>query len=142
MGWGVEGTMRRTVGFVVVAGLVAMAGLARANGFDDYPRASGVGVQAGGHDFRIFVHGARNTLLLEPDAADMGRAALYWADDAWRAAARTFLAPFGCAVAGMTRVTRAGPAWEATYYCPLGTDLPALVRQQAAATASPEQPKP
>lgn len=132
--------MQRRVRLAVLAGVVAMAGLARANGVADYPRASGAGVQAGGHDFRVFVHGARNTVLLEPAPADMNRAALYWAEDEWRAAARTFLAPFGCAVAGMTRIAKAGPAWEATYYCPLGTDLPALVRQQAAAAAEPPKP--
>jgi hypothetical protein len=133
--------MRRSVSFAVIAGLVAIAGLARANGVGDYPRASDAGVQVGEHEFRIFLHGARNTVLFEPDLGDMNRAALYWDDDQWRVAAKTFLQPFGCAVARVVRISRAGPAWEATYYCPLGTDLPSLVREQSATpTAEPSKP--
>jgi hypothetical protein len=125
----------------LVVGALAGAGVARANSVRDYPRLADAGVQANGHGFRIFVMDSRNTVLIEPAPADMNRAGLYWPDDDWRAAANAVVQPFGCAVARMARLTRDGPAWEATYYCPLGTDLAARVRQQAAAkTAEPAKP--
>lgn len=133
--------MRRTICLAAIAAAVLAGGAGLANGAGDDPRASDRGVQAGGHDFRVVVRGDRNTIRLEPDQADFNRAGLYWADAEWRLAALTFLKPFGCAVARMSRVERAGPAWEATYYCPLGTDLPALARLQAAAkTTAPDKP--
>jgi len=130
--------MRRTVRMAFVAGLAGLAGAARANTVGDYPRQADISAQSNTHALRIYIHGGRNTFLLQPSPADMNRAALYWPDADWRSAANDLVRPLGCAVVRMTRLSRAGPAWEATYYCPLGTDLPALVRQQAAATESQE----
>ena len=119
----------------VAAGLAAVLAApgALANSVLDYSGFSNASVSLGDRTFRIYVHKSRNTFLLQPAWKDMGRQPTAWPDADWQTAAAALVRPVGCAVPQTVPLARWGATWEATYLCPLGIDLPALVKQQAAA---------
>ena len=131
--------MRRAsvLGRVVVAlaqtAVILAAAPALANSIFDYSGFSNASVMLGDRTFRIYVNKSRNTLLLEAAMKDMGKSPSAWADADWQAAAAAFVRPIGCVVPQTVPLSRLGAAWEATYLCPVGVDLPTLVKQQSAA---------
>ena len=88
-----------------------------------------------GKTFRIYTNKrGRDSILLQAAIKDslggMNPAAWPLAD--WRRAAETLVAPVGCGIEDVAAVTRIGASWEATYVCPPGVDLRALIREQSA----------
>jgi hypothetical protein len=52
---------------------------------------------------------------------------------------RGIVAPIGCGISDIRPLWRSGAAWEATYVCPAGVDLVALVKEQRPALKQGEQ---
>lgn len=116
-------------------GLILAAASAQAASLLSYPMNWGQAtVHDEGRTFKLWVHPKENRILLE---ASLGEAMLNnpskWPIEYWRHAAETFVTPAGCGIEDVAAHWRAGGAWEATYVCPPGVDLRALVNAQSAA---------
>lgn len=126
--------MRRgLLGLALAAGL-AVSAPALANSIFDYGGGfafSDASVMLGDRTIRVYVHKSRNTLLLQPAVKELGRDPSNWPDADWQAAAAAFVRPLGCVIPQTLPLARA--TWEATYLCPAGIDLPALVKRQGQA---------
>jgi hypothetical protein len=85
-----------------------------------------------GRSFQIYVHPRQDKLLVQPSMSQ----ALHDVPGRWplayfRHAAEAFVAPLGCGISEMDVVgPKAGASWEASYVCPEGVDLRALIREQ------------
>ncbi|HEX7760305.1 MAG TPA: hypothetical protein VF459_12435 [Caulobacteraceae bacterium] len=119
--------------FALTATAAVLAGApALANSLFDYGGFSNASVVMGDNTFRIYVHKSRNTFVLEAAMKDFAKRPNTWPQSDWQAAANSFVRPLGCVVPQTVSIGP-GVAWEATYLCPLGVDLPALVKQQGEA---------
>lgn len=83
-----------------------------------------------GRVFSVMLHKSQDRFLLQPSMHEaftgMGAPA-HWPLPVWRKAAETFVEPVGCGISDMDAISRHGGSWEATYVCPPGVDLRALV---------------
>jgi hypothetical protein len=126
---------RRTAAALAVA-LIAEFGLAGqapapSSIFDFGLGFSEATVVVGDNTFRIYTNKrGKSTIALEPAMKDMGKNPATWPLPVWRAAAEKFVAPVGCGISDVVAIARNGGAWEATYVCPAGVDLKALIRAQ------------
>jgi hypothetical protein len=87
-------------------------------------------VTVGSHTFRIYVHPRDDTLLIQAAMKDMGANPSKWLLREWRTAAETLVTPVGCGISEVRAMARMGASWEATYVCPPGVDLRALIKAQ------------
>jgi hypothetical protein len=99
-------------------------------------------VHARGHTFRVWVHPRENDLMLQrPLGASMGQgllegltfnaANLNMPKPVWVAAAEELTRPVGCTVTDAYTLDNE-VTWEATFTCPAGVDLRALIFAQRA----------
>lgn len=87
-----------------------------------------------GRTFTLWVHPKENRILLEvPPGEAVFKKPTKWPIEYWRHAAEIFVAPVGCGIQDVDVNWREGAAWEATFVCPPGVDLRALVKAQSPA---------
>ena len=117
-----------------LAALVALSAAvpAQAASLFSYPMNFGQAtIHDGGRTFKLWVHPKENRILLE---AAIGQSFFgkpgKWPLEYWRQAAESFVAPVGCGIQDVDVNWRAGASWEASYVCPPGVDLRALVNAQ------------
>lgn len=90
-------------------------------------------VPMGDGHFNIWVHHKDNTFLIEPGLSTVMVGGGHFPDLTWRQVAEAFVSSVGCGISDVRPISRAGAAWEATFVCPPGVDLHALVKAQRAA---------
>ena len=91
---------------------------------------SDASVPMGSGHFNIWVHHKDNTILIEPGMSTVMGGGGHFPDSTWRTIAEAFVEPVGCGISDVRPISRIGAAWEATYVCPEGVDLRALVKAQ------------
>jgi hypothetical protein len=125
--------MRARLCTILIAAGFAVAGApAAAAGLLSYGLAtSDATVREDGRTFRFYVHPHENLLLIQPS---MGQAITKhpdkWPQEVWRHAAETLVSPAGCAIVDVHDKSKIGATWEASYACPSGVDLRALMMAQ------------
>lgn len=80
--------------------------------------------------FNVWVNRRRDTLLIEPSMKTALAGAAHFPDLTWRIVSEAFVAPIDCTITDIRPLSRIGAAWEATFACPEGVDLHALVKAQ------------
>jgi hypothetical protein len=107
------------------------AGPAAANSMWDYGmKFSDATVIIGSDPIRIYVHKSRNTFMMQPAMSTIMGGGGHFPESTWRLAAEKFVYNIGCGISDVVAFSKAGATWEATYVCPDGVDLRALVAAQ------------
>lgn len=116
----------------VAAVATALAGCATPGRLMSYgPERADAFVEHEGSRVKIYAHPRDPMLLLQPAFGRgfhaTGEAAIFL----WRAVAERFVEPAGCGISAVSYLSTA--SWEATYVCPEGVDLRALIAEQRSA---------
>lgn len=126
----------------IAAALAALAGCAAVGRLASY---GGSGSDASfafdGMGYAAVLHPSEDVLLIRPGLAEgvaagavrgatLGAVGRMGGADRWRAAGDHFLAPAGCGVDQLQPLDQGAGYWEATWRCPPGVDLRALVTIQ------------
>ena len=121
--------MRRALLAALVVGSLAYP--AAASSIFDYGMGmADARVPMGDSAFNIWIAKGRPTFLIEPAMKTVLGGGGHYPDPVWRVVAEAFVQSIGCGISEVRPLSRMGAAWEATYVCPTGVDLIALVREQ------------
>lgn len=132
--------MRITVAVAIVASL-AVSACATVSRQTSFASDRGIGADAkfedGGRSFAVWVHPKEDVVMFQRSTASamgkgLARGLTYGLVEArdpydmWKSASSRFIGAFGCSVTEL-RPQGEGDAYEASYACPAGTDLRAIV---------------
>ena len=89
-------------------------------------------VPMGDMHFNIWIHGKRDTFMIQPGYSTAFSGGGHFPEATWRTVAEAFVSPLGCGISDVKPISRAGATWEATYVCPADIDMHSLAKAQRA----------
>lgn len=128
--------MHMTLRVALTLTVALLGGSAQAAGMMSYGMATAdAELVYEGRAFSIYVHPKQDLLMLQPKLSETFKPPIppEWPIGFWRGAAEQFVKPAGCGIPEVHVLSKNGATWEASYLCPAGLDLRALILAQRSA---------